>query len=130
MNLWTRFRLHLFRSRLREQFMQQESLLYQLFTSHLKSGNLHQARIWLSVEWLSEPVLHVPDNETATPMALVGVAAMYCLQEDSSEPGEVQAQTGTAVFFYLNKVWQTEGKLLLNLTPSQALHQIISKAPA
>lgn len=131
MNLWTRFRLHLFRSRLRDQFMQQESLLYQLFTSHLMTCNLHQTRVWLNVDWLTEPVLHVPEVGNAPPMALVGVTARYCLHDDvECEPGEVQTQMGTAVFFYLNQVWQTEGKLLLNLTPSQALDHLISKAPA
>jgi hypothetical protein len=110
--------------------MQQESLLYQLFTSHLQSGNQHHARAWLSVDWLTEPVLHVPDHTSSTPLALVGVAAYYCLHdEETSEPGEIQTQAGTAVFFYHNNVWQTEGKLLLNLTPSQALDQLTLQAP-
>lgn len=129
MNLWTRFRLHLFRSRLREQFMQQEALLYQLFISHLQSSSQKQARIWISLDWLTEPVLHVPDD--GTPMALVGVAASYCLHDDEeSEPGEMQTQAGTAVFYYHDKVWKTEGKLLLNLTPSEALHRVTSQVPA
>lgn len=135
MNLWTRFRLHLRRDKLRQRFMESEVLLYNLFQVELLANSKQEKRRWQHVEWLSEPILHIVPDSTAIPVALVGIAASYTLvdenevneSESTSEP-VVHTQAGTALFYFENDAWQTNGKVLLNVTPSQAFEQLERQA--
>lgn len=115
--------LHLRRSRLRQRFAKQQEMLRTEFRSHLLESTT-QDRRWHDVEWLTEPILHVLSDTDEIPVALVGIAAMYSLEESN----EVQTQAGTALFYFQNNTWQSNGKVLLNLTPSEALHQLSLKA--
>ena len=79
-----------------------------------------QDRRWHDIEWLTDPILHVLPEVDEVPVALVGIAAMYSLKEET----DVQTQAGTVLFYYQDGAWQSNGKVLLNLTPSEALHQL------
>ncbi|HQR07988.1 MAG TPA: hypothetical protein PLN21_14265 [Gemmatales bacterium] len=123
MNIWSRILLHLRRARLRQRFAKQQEILRAEFRSHLLAGT-SQDRRWHDVEWLTEPILHVLPDTDEIPVALVGIAAMYSLEESN----EVQTQAGTALFYFKDNAWQSNGKVLLNLTSSEALNQLSLKA--
>jgi hypothetical protein len=126
MIIWSRVLLHLRRARLRQRFTQQQEVLRETFRSQLLAGTTHDRR-WHDIEWLTEPILHVQPETDQVPVALVGIAAMYS-REGNEETPVVQTQAGTAVFYYQDNAWQSNGKLLLNLMPSEALHQLSLKA--
>lgn len=126
MNIWSRILLHLRRARLRQRFTRQQETLREEFRSHLLAGGT-QDRRWHDVEWLTDPILHVLPDTDEIPVALVGIAAMYSLDEGSDETPEVQTQAGTALFYFQDNAWQSNGKVLLNLTPSEALNQLSLK---
>lgn len=124
MNVWSKLLLHLRRAKLRQSFVRQWPDLNETFKQALLAQNQdHTGRIWQDIEWISEPVLHVlPDIQTI-PVALVGIAAVYEITGDEDAP-KVQTQAGTALFYFEKNVWNTQGKLLLNLSPSEALLQL------
>ena len=123
MNIWSRILLHLRRARLRQRFAQQQEGLRETFRSQLLAGTT-QNRRWHDIEWLTEPILHVQPDVDQVPVALVGIAAMYSLDEGNEETPVVQTQAGTALFYFQDNTWQSNGKVLLNLTPSEALTQL------
>lgn len=127
MNMWTRILLHLRRARLRQRFSKQQETLRTEFRFHLLS-DITQERRWHDVEWLTEPILHVLPDTDEIPVALVGIAAMYSLDEGNEERPAIQTQAGTALFYFQDNAWQSNGKVLLNLTPSEALHQLSLKS--
>ena len=127
MNIWSRLLLHLRRARLRQRFTQEQAGLQKAFRTQLLTDST-QDRHWHDVEWLTEPILHVQPETEQVPVALVGIAAMYSLDEGNKETPVVQTQAGTALFYFQNNAWQSNGKVLLNLTPSEALHQLSLKA--
>jgi hypothetical protein len=96
------------------------------FHSHLLESTTQDCR-WHDVEWLTEPILHVLPDTDEVPVALVGIAAMYSLDKGDDDTSEVQTQAGTALFYFQNNAWQSKGKVLLNLTPAEALHQLSLK---
>jgi hypothetical protein len=128
MNTWSRLLLHLRRASLRSRFMKEQQNLKDAFRAQLLSDTAEAKRRWHDVEWISEPILHVMPDAEEMPIALVGVAAMYSLVEDDDKQPQVQTQTGTALFYFQENAWQTNGKVLLNLTPSEALNQLDLKA--
>lgn len=97
-----------------------------MFRSQLLAGTT-QDRHWHDVEWLTEPILHVQPEPEQVPVALVGIAAMYSLDEGNEETPNVETQAGTAIFYYQENTWQSSGKVLLNLTPSEVLMQLSLK---
>jgi len=97
-----------------------------MFRSQLLAGTT-QGRRWHDIEWLTEPVLHVQPETEQVPVALVGIAAMYSLNEGNAETPDVQVQAGTALFYFQDNAWHSNGKVLLNLTPSEALQQLSLK---
>ncbi len=127
MNIWSRLLVHLRRARLRQRFMQQQEGLHETFRSQLLAGTT-QDRRWHDIEWLTEPILHVEPETEQVPVALVGIAAMYSLDEGNEEAPVVLTQAGTAIFYFQDNAWQSNGKVLLNLTPSEALTQLSLKA--
>ena len=127
MNIWSRLLLHLRRARLRQRFTQEQAGLRETFRSQLLAGTT-QDRRWNDIEWLTEPILHVQPETEQVPVALVGIAAMYSLSEGDEGAPVVQTQAGTALFYFQDNTWQSNGKVLLNLTPSEALHQLSLKA--
>ncbi len=84
MNIWSRLLLHLRRARLRQRFTKQQETLRTEFRTHLLAGTT-QDRRWHDVEWLTEPILHVLPDTEEVPVALVGIAAMYSLNEGDEE---------------------------------------------
>ena len=121
MNIFSRLLLHLRRASLRKQFMKQQTTLREQFQTILL--NSQTERQWLDIEWITEPVLFVTPDILHMPVALVGVAAIYRRNESGIEkPPETQA--GTALFYFQETQWQTNGTLLPNLTPSEALNQL------
>ncbi|HMO37145.1 MAG TPA: hypothetical protein PKA06_13980 [Gemmatales bacterium] len=92
------------------------------FKQELFCRNQSQLRKWVDLEWISEPVLHVPVELDQAPVALVGVATIYELHTEG-EPTITQTQTGTAIFHYYASSWTTRGQVLLNITPAEALAQ-------
>lgn len=131
MNVFSRILLHLRRSSLRKQFKTNRPALEQQFRDCLIAQTTDQ-RQWLDIEWITEPVLHVHPDILQLPIALIGVTVVYQLIEEGEVP-QPATQAGTALFYFQNTQWQTSGKLLLNLTPSEALNQLELKtisAPA
>lgn len=126
MNIWSRILLHLRRAKLRQRFTKQQETLRTEFRSLLLTGTTQERR-WHDIEWLTEPILHVLPDTNEIPVALVGIAAIYSLDEGDEAP-EVQTQAGTALFYFQDNAWQSNGKVLLNLTPSEALNQLSLKA--
>ena len=126
MNIWSRLLLHLRRARLRQRFTQEQARLCETFRSQLLAGTT-QDRRWHDIAWLTEPILHVQPETEQVPVALVGIAAMYSLDQGNEETPEVQTQAGTALFYFQDNAWQSNGKVLLNLTPSEALTQLSLK---
>lgn len=128
MNIWSRLLLHLRRARLRQRFMKQQHALQELFRTQLLASGT-SALQWHDIEWLTDPILHVVPETEQTPVALVGVAAIYSL-EGETDMGAVSPRThaGTALFYYQNDAWQSHGKVLLNLTPSEALQQLMQRS--
>ncbi len=128
MNVWTKLLLHLRRAKLRQSFVRQWPELHDAFKQALLAQNRdYPGRQWQDVEWISEPVLHVLPDTQSIPVALVGMAAMYEITDDH-ESSNVQTQAGTAVFYFEQNAWTTQGKLLLNLSPSEALLQLQRQA--
>lgn len=124
MDVWTKLLLHLRRAKLRQRFVRQWPELHDAFKQALLAQNQdHPGRQWQDVEWISEPVLHVLPDTQSIPVALVGMAAIYEISGDD-DARNVQTQAGTALFYFEKDVWHTQGKLLLNLSPSEALLQL------
>lgn len=127
MNIWSRLLLHLRRARLRHRFMKEQLALQDSFRRTLQEES-HPLRQWHDVEWITEPILHVLPDMTALPVALVGIVAVMTTKSDSPEAtAATQSQAGTAVFYFENNAWQSNGKVLLNLTPAEAFHQLCHK---
>lgn len=133
MNVWTKMLLHLRRAKLRQRFIRQWPDLFEAFKTALLAQNKdHPGRQWQDVEWITEPVLHVLPDTNIIPVAMVGIAAIYELKDDDDN-NSTQTQAGTALFYFEQDTWHTQGKLLLNLSPSEALLQLqrqTTSAPA
>lgn len=129
MNIWSRILLHLRRARLRSSFMKEKQLLQDAFRSELLANPSNQGCCWHDIEWLTEPIFHVVPDTEEIPVALVGMAAVYSVREDESsdKPAPV-TQAGTVLFYFQENTWQSNGRVLLNLTPAEALHQLDLKA--
>lgn len=126
MNVFSRLLLHLRRSSLRKQFMKDRTVLEQQFRDQLVAQTTDK-RQWLDIEWITEPVLHVHPDIQELPVAMIGVTVVYQLS-DNEEWSQPATQAGTAIFYFQQAQWQTSGKLLLNLTPSEALNQLELKS--
>jgi hypothetical protein len=121
---WSRVLLHLKRSRLRRCFQQQRSALEQSFLEQLAQRKESKEVIWQDLHWLSDPVILIRDDQQEPHHALVGVAAFFTTYAQSAPP---QSQAGTAVFFFQNGDWSTNGQILLNLTPSEAWERMANQ---
>lgn len=121
---WSRVLLHLKRSRLRRCFQQQRSALEQLFLQQLSQREESREIIWQDLQWLSDPVIFIRDDQQEPHHALVGVAAFFTTTGESAQP---QSQAGTAIFFFQNGDWDTNGQILLNLTPGEAWEKMANQ---
>jgi len=122
MNLWSRLLLHLRRARLRQRFARQRESLHQAFRDSLLA-NSTSAQQWHDVHWIADPLMHVHPDAEEIPLALVGLAALFTTEASDT----MQTQAGTAVFYYENDNWHTNGKLL-PMTPSEALRELSLRA--
>jgi hypothetical protein len=120
---WTVLLRNLKRAKLRRQFQRQRSALEESFTCQVSQRNDPEGVIWHDFQWLSDPILFIRDDNLEPHHAFVGIAAIF-----TSPPGMVQTQAGTAVFHYEAGAWKTEGRLLLNITPSEAMEHVANRS--
>lgn len=108
--------------------MKQQAELQESLLTHLLA-DADQGYAWHDIQLIAEPILHVLPETEEIPIALVGIAAIFTQTGDVNGNEQApQTQAGTAVFYFQNDAWQTNGKVLLNLTPAEALNQLSLKA--
>ena len=87
------------------------------------SAGLPRGLSWADVSWTNE-VRFARDLSAGTPLALAGVVIRF----EPIEGGEMEGveaagmpRDATAVFVYGSDGWHTEGRVLFNMTPGEAL---------
>jgi hypothetical protein len=121
---WSRVLLHLKRAKIRRRFQQQRQILEQSFRQQLSKREGSENITWHDLHWLSEPVIFVRDDQQEPHHALVGVAAFFTPPGESAQP---QSQAGSAVFYFQDGEWSTDGQILLNLTPGEAWEKLANQ---
>lgn len=86
----------------------------EFFEAGVKSGKPRGKR-WTGCAWGTEQVL-ARDKASREIVAFVNVALHL-----EPDPSHAEERTGSAVFFFNAGRWQTVGKTLLNLRPSEVL---------
>jgi hypothetical protein len=106
----------------RRDFHRQRERLEAKFLQIGQNTNRPGAPRWLDCGF-EDDVAYARSRSTGELSALVGVTIQMEIVPENGLPGEGPSQfrAGTAVFCLRRGRWETEGKAILNLTPTEAI---------
>ncbi len=120
--LWPRVRLVLRHHRLieiRRQFHWHRERLEVKFLQLASRGTVAPGAHWMDCEFEDE-VAYVRNRKTGQLCALVGIILVKSNMLDISQPPS-RCRVGTAIFCFVRNRWDTDGRPVLNLSPSETI---------
>jgi hypothetical protein len=115
--------------RAQELFRLQRERLELLFMPAAAASGKPRGLRWVDCSF-DDDVLFARDRETRGLVALVGVTIRFEAVEGSDMeglPAVANLRSASAVFFFHNDRWQTSGKAVFNLSPSEAVRHFGSR---
>jgi hypothetical protein len=111
-------RLHRFRE-IRRRFHQQRERLEMKFLCLASQGSLAPDAPWMDCEFEDE-VAYVRNRRTGQLCALVGIL-LRKRNPWEGPPPSAGWRVGTAIFRFARNRWDTDGRAVLNLSPSETI---------
>ena len=110
--------------RAREMFKLQRSRLEPEFLKAAQATGKPRGLRWCECQW-TEVTEFARDRQSGQLVALVGVTIRFEAIEGSDMeglPAVANLRNASAVFFFHQGRWRTQGKVVFNLNPDEAIH--------
>jgi hypothetical protein len=112
--------------RAREMFSLQRERLELLFIETAKRSGKPRGLRWVDCDWAKE-VKYARDRITHRIVALVGVTVRFEAVEGTEMedwPQVADLRNATGVFYFTRGHWHTDGRVLFNMNPDEALERM------